>query len=283
MSGKYHVHPLLVFLQYFVLIVGAVIMVIPFIWTLSTSLSPDSVVISFRLIPQEFTFANYIRAWNFSRSFDAAVSLGTFIINSAIVAISTTILGIIVDSMAGYVLAKRNVPGSDLLFYAAIVTLMIPFYVIAVPLFLQVRTFGWLNTFRGMIIPFIASGFGVFMFRQYFQTIPTDVEEAARIDGCSTFRIYWWVMMPLAKPVIGTMAVFKAMWSWNQFLWPLLIISDIKTKTLPLALTMFRGINVTQWGTLTAGITISTLPIVVLYLCMQKAFHKGIMLGAVKG
>lgn len=269
--------------KYAVLILGAIVMAAPFLWMVTTSLAPDSVIVSYRLIPTEFTLTNYVNAWNFSRNFDESVTLGTFFLNSVIVTVLITAPGVIIDSLAGYVLARRRIPGRDLLFYLALATMMIPFYVIAVPLYLVVLRLGWLDSYQGMIVPFLASGFGIFMFKQFFQTIPQDLEDAARIDGCSAYRTYASIMLPLAKPVVATMAIFKTMWSWNLFFWPLLIINNIKLKTLPLALTMFRGLNVTQWGTLCAGMTLATLPVVIVYLSMQSKFEKGIVMGAVKG
>jgi len=285
MSNKYKglMNIILKLMKYIILICGSLLMIIPLIWTLSTSLSPDSIVISYGLFPKEITFSNYIEAWEFSTVFDETVTMGRFLLNSFIVTASITIGGIFVDSMAGYVLAKRNIPGKDILFYLALITLMIPFYVICVPLFLLARDFGWLNSYIGQIVPFLASGFGVFMFRQFFQTIPKEVEDSAKIDGCSLLRTYISIMLPMAKPVIGAMTIFKAMWAWNQFFWPLLIINDIRMKPLSLALEMFRGINTTQWGLLSAGMVISIIPIIIVYLSMQNMFHKGITMGAVKG
>lgn len=270
-------------LKYGVLIVGAFVMLAPMLWMISTSLTADSVIYSYKLIPERVTFENYARAWTFPSNFDEAVTLGTFFINSLLVTALITGPALIVDSLAGYVLARRDIPGKNLLFSMALATMMIPFYVIAVPLFLTVMKLGWLDTYQGMVVPFLASGFGIFMFKQFFQTVPRDLEDAALVDGCSAWRIYWSIMLPLAKPVVGTMAIFKAMWSWNQFLWPSLIINDIRMKTMPLALTMFRGLNVTEWGTLCAGMAIATLPIVIVYLFMQDSFQKGITMGAVKG
>lgn len=270
-------------LKYVVLIVGTFVMLAPMLWMISTSLTADSVIFSYKLIPERITFQNYVRAWTFPSNFDEAVTLGTFFLNSVLVTALITGPALIVDSLAGYVLARRDIPGKNLLFYMALATMMIPFYVIAVPLFLTVMKLRWLDTYQGMIVPFLASGFGIFMFKQFFQTIPRDLEDAALVDGCSAWRIYWSIMLPLAKPVIGTMAIFKVMWSWNQFLWPLLIINDMRMKTMPLALTMFRGLNVTEWGTLCAGMTIATIPMVIVYLLMQDSFQKGITMGAVKG
>lgn len=269
--------------KYAVLILGAFAMAVPFIWMVSTSLTSDSVIVSYRLIPTRVTFANYVKAWNFSRNFDESVSLGSFFLNSLIVSALITGPALIIDSLAGYVLARRRIPGKNLLFYLALATMMIPFYVIAIPLYLVVRKLGWLDSYQGMIAPFLASGFGIFMFKQFFQTIPQDLEDAARVDGCSAYRTYASIMLPLAKPVTATMAIFKAMWSWNLFFWPLLIVNNIRLKTLPLALTMFRGLNVTQWGMLCAGMTLATLPIVIVYLSMQNMFQKGITMGSLKG
>ncbi|MEA4884488.1 MAG: carbohydrate ABC transporter permease [Clostridia bacterium] len=270
-------------LKHVLLAVGAFVMIVPFIWMISTSLTPDSVILSHKLIPHAITFSNYVKAWNFSRNFDEEVSLGTFFINSVIVSFFITVPSLLIDSLAGYVLARRRIPGRDLLFYMALATMMIPFYVIAIPLYLVVRKLGWLESYQGMIVPFLGSGFGIFMFKQFFQGIPEDLEDAARVDGCSPFRTYASVMLPLAKPVVATMMIFKVMWSWNLFFWPLLIINDMRLKTIPLALTMFRGLNVTQWGTLCAGLTIATIPVIIVYLSMQDMFQKGIIMGAVKG
>ncbi|HON41726.1 MAG TPA: carbohydrate ABC transporter permease [Bacillota bacterium] len=269
--------------QYAALIIGAFVMLAPVLWMISTSLTADSVIVSYKLIPTRVTLENYVRAWTFPSNFDESVTLGTFFLNSVLVSALITGPALIIDSLAGYVLARRKVPGSNLLFYMALATMMIPFYVIAVPLFLTVRKLRWLDTYQGMVVPFLASGFGIFMFKQFFQTVPQDLEDAALVDGCSAWRTYWSIMLPLAKPVVGTMAIFKVMWSWNQFFWPLLIINNIRLKTLPLALTMFRGLNVTQWGTLCAGMTVATIPVVVVYLSMQDMFQKGITMGAVKG
>ncbi len=270
-------------LMYAVLILGGIVMFAPMLWTLSTSLSRDSVIISHRLIPTDITFENYVNAWSFPQSFSRNTNLGTFFLNSIFVSAMITAPALIIDSLAGYVLARRDIPGRNLLFYMALATMMIPFYVIAVPLFLVVRKLRWLDTYQGMIVPFLASGFGVFMFRQFFQTIPKELEDAALVDGCSAWRIYWSIMLPLSKPVLGTMTVFKIMWSWNQFFWPLLIINKIELKTLSLALTMFRGLNVTMWGVLCAGLTLATIPIVIVYLLIQDTFEKGIVMGALKG
>ena len=154
------------------------------LWTLSTSLSRDSVIISHRLIPTDITFENYVNAWSFPQSFSRNTNLGTFFLNSIFVSAMITALRYH-RLLAGYVLARRDIPGRNLLFYMALATMMIPFYVIAVPLFLVVRKLRWLDTYQGMIVPFLASGFGIFMFRQFFQTIPKELEDAALVDAAA--------------------------------------------------------------------------------------------------
>jgi ABC-type glycerol-3-phosphate transport system permease component len=257
-------------------------MLTPLLWMLATSFSEDTVIVTARLLPKDFTLENYAKAWNFSRVFREGVTMGTFFVNSLIMATFITTVGLFVDSSAGYVLARKDFSGRELFFYAAVATLMIPFFVVAVPMFLIIRNLRWLNSFQGLIVPFLASGFGIYMFKQYFQTIPIELEEAAKADGYSDFRIYWSIMLPLSKPALGTMAILKFMWSWNMFFWPLIILTDIGMKTLPLALTMFRGLYVTQWGLLTAGMTIAIAPPIIIYIAFQKYFTSGLMTGSIK-
>ncbi|HHW57369.1 MAG TPA: carbohydrate ABC transporter permease [Clostridia bacterium] len=270
-------------LLYVIITITAFFMLSPMLWMVSTSFSKDSIIASANIIPRDFTIENYIKAWNFPKVFDKSVTFGTFFLNSVIVTACLVVGGLFVDSLAGYVLARKDFPGRNVFFYAALATLMIPIYVTAIPMFLIVRGLGWINTYEALIIPFLSSGFGIYMFKQYFQTIPIELEEAAKIDGYSDFWIYARVIVPLAKPAFGTMAILKFMWSWNMFFWPLIVTTDIKMKVLQLGLTMFRGLNVTQWGLLTAGMTIATLPPVIIYIIFQRYFTGGLMAGSLKG
>lgn len=267
---------------YITLIIVAFFMLTPLLWMISTSFSVDSVIVSTSLIPKSFTLENYVNAWNFPRIYSDNVTLGTFFRNSVITTASITILGLIIDSLAGYVLARKQFPGRQIFFYLALMTLMIPFYVIVVPMFLIVKNLGWMNTYQGLIIPSIASGLGIYMFKQYFQTIPYDLEEAAKIDGYSDFRIYTSIIIPISKPVFGTMAILKSMWAWDDFFWPLIITTKLQMKTLQVALTMFRGLNVTQWGLLTAGMTMATIPIIIVFIALQKYYVAGLTAGSLK-
>ena len=269
------------------LIIGSAFMLTPLLWMIATALSPNSVVPSTSLIPHDVTFENFIAAWNFPKAFSPdpknPITMGTFFMNSIICTVCITTGGIIVDSLAAYVLAFKSFPGKRLFIFLALATMMIPFYVTLVPEYLIVRKLGWINTYQAMIIPFLGSGMGISLFRSHFLSIAKELEECAKLDGASDFRVYLTVVMPISKPIIGTMAILKAMWSWNQYMWPLIVSTDISMKPIQVALNMFRGLNLTEWGYLCAGMTMAILPLVIVFLCAQKQFIGGLQAGAVKG
>ena len=270
-----------------ILIVGAAIMLTPLLWMLATALSPNTKIPPTSLIPHDITFQNFIEAWNFPKAFSPdptrPVTMGTFFLNSLICTVMITIFGIIVDSLAAYVLAFKDFPGKNLCIFLALATMMIPFYVTLVPEYLIIRNLGWMNTYKAMIIPFLASGMGISLFRSHFLSIAKELEECGKLDGASNFRIYLTIVMPISKPIIGTMTILKAMWSWNQYMWPLIVTTDISKKPIQVALNMFRGLNLTEWGYMCAGMTMAILPLVILFLCCQKQFIGGLQAGAVKG
>ena len=270
-----------------VLIIGAAFMLTPLLWMLATALSPNEVVPGTSLIPHDITLENFVAAWNFPKAFSSdpthPVTMGTFFKNSLICTVAITVSGILVDSLAAYVLAFKDFPGKRIFIFLALATMMIPFYVTLVPEYLIIRKLGWINTYQAMIIPFIASGMGISLFRSHFLSIAKELEECAKIDGASDFRVYLTIVMPISRPIIGTMAILKSMWAWNQYMWPLVVATDIKMKPIQVALNMFSGLNLTQWGYLCAGMTMAILPLVIVFLCMQKQFIGGLQAGAVKG
>lgn len=270
-------------LLYLFLTAGALIMLSPLLWMMATALTPNTYIAQTSLIPKDITFENFVEAWNFPRVFDPNVTMGTFFMNTLITTAAITALGIIVDSMAGYAIARKEFPGKKLFTYATLATLMVPIYVTLVPQYLIIRRLEWINTYKALIVPFLASGMGIYLFRSYFLSIPIEMEECAKLDGASDMRIYATIMLPVAKPVIGTMAVLKSMWSWNQYIWPLVVVNKLQMKMIQQSLTMFQGLNVTQWGYLCAGMTISILPLILLFLLMQKQFIGELTAGAVKG
>jgi ABC-type glycerol-3-phosphate transport system permease component len=269
--------------RYLVLIGVSLFTLMPLIWTFSTSITPDTGIVTYKIIPKSVTLDNYQAAWDYPRLFDENVTLGTMFLNSILVAGAVTLASLLFDSMAGYALARKQFFGKTLLFWAALSTLMIPFYVIVIPLYLIILRMGLINSYTSMIIPFMSSGFGVFMFRQTFFSIPLELEEAARMDGAKDFYIYWKVMLPLVKPTIATMAIMKVLWSWNMFIWPLLVIQDYSKMPINLGLTVFRGHNITRWGLMSAGMIIATIPVLILFLSLQKWYIQGLTSGAVKG
>ena len=211
------------------------------------------------------------------------LTLGTFIINSLISTVLITIGGIIFDSLAAYVLAFKSFPGKNLFIFLAFATLMIPTYITIVPAYLIVRDLGWYNSYAALVVPFLGSGMGISLFRSHFLGVSKELEECAKIDGAKNIRIYATIIMPIAKPIIGTMVILKAMWSWNQYLWPLIVTSDLDMKTIQVGIAWFRGTMVTQWGYLCAAVLIAILPLIIVFLCAQKQFIGGLQAGAVKG
>ncbi|HEY8542792.1 MAG TPA: carbohydrate ABC transporter permease [Pseudothermotoga sp.] len=272
----------MLFVKYLLIIPACAFTLLPLIWVVVRSIEPDTGIESYSLIPKAITFDNYIAAWNYPKVIDDNVSLGTMLFNSLFVAGAVTLISIFFDSMAGYALARKNFVGKKILFWLALSTLMIPFYAVAIPMYIITIRMGMYDTLAALIIPFTASGFGVFMFRQSFLSIPADFEQAAKADGANDFYIYWKIMLPMVKPTIATMVVFKVLWSWGQFFWPLLVIQDYSKMPINLGLAMFRGHNITRWGLLCAGMIVATIPILIVFLSCQKWYVEGLS-GGLKG
>lgn len=270
----------------FILILGCLIMLTPLLWMLATALSPNTRIPPLSLIPHDFTLENFVEAWNFPAAFSTGtrqITMGTFFLNSLITTVAITALGVLVDSLAAYVLAFKDFPGRKFFNFLALATMMIPVYVTLVPEYLIIVNLGWTNTYQAMIVPFLASGMGISLFRSHFLGLSRELEECAKIDGASNVRVYATVIMPISKPIIGTMTILKAMWSWNQYIWPLIVSTKIEMKTIQIALNLFKGLNMTEWGYLCAGMTMAIAPLVIVFLCCQKQFIGGLQAGAVKG
>lgn len=258
-------------LKWTLLAAGVVVILIPFIWMVSGSFrsQEDLFASPENLFPTEWTLEGYLNIWE-------ELPFLRLLANSFIFAGVTTILLLLFDSMCAYALARINFRGSTLLFWLVIATLMIPFQVTLIPVFIELFHFGWLDTYQGLIIPRATSAFGIFMLRQFFLSIPRELDEAARIDGAGHFRIYWTIILPLAKPALATLAVLHFMNLWNDLLWPLIVTSSTDMRTLPAALTLFGGQYVTEYSTLLAGATISLLPLALAFFVAQKYFVAGV-------
>lgn len=254
--------------------------VIPFLWMLSSSLKDLSEVYEFppRLIPRDIKWSNYIDAWN-------ALPFNVFFLNSFIVAIATTAGVVFTCSLAGYSFARLRYPGRDKIFLAYLATMMIPFPVLMIPLFVIMRNLHLVDTLWSLILPAVFTPAGTFLMRQFILTLPRELEEAARVDGCGFFGIYWRIVLPLMKPVIATLAIFTFLGSWNEFLWPLISISSIEHKTLPLGLTMFQSqlSGRTPWNQVMASATFTIIPVLIIFVLGQKYYVKGIITTGIKG
>lgn len=265
-------------LAHALLLLGAATMVIPFLWMLSTSLKSEQQAYLFPpvWIPNPIMWSNYRTTWE-------ALPFNLFLLNSAIVSIFVTLGQLLTCSLGAFAFARLHFPWREQLFVLYLATIMVPFQVIMIPLFILVRDLQWLDSYPGLIVPMIFSAYGTFLLRQFFKTIPVELEDAAKIDGCSYWRIYWNIMLPLSKPALATLGIFVFMWSWNNFLWPLLVVNSLEMKTLPLGLAYFLGQYTIYWNLLMVGATIALLPILVIFFFAQRYFIEGITLTGLKG
>ncbi|MBA2489568.1 MAG: carbohydrate ABC transporter permease [Chloroflexi bacterium] len=266
---------------YTFLIGYALLMFVPFTWTVITSFKtqPDSVRMTF--IPDPATLQGWERAFT-----ELNPSLPQLFLNSAIIAGVVTVTNVLLGSMAGYAFARLRFPGREPLFLLVLGTLMIPDQLRMVPIYQLIRFLGLSAgdlQYGGVILVLAISATSVFLLRQYFQTIPRDLEEAAKIDGAGFFTTFWRVMLPLATPALGAVAILQFQGAWNGFFWPLVIMSERDNWPLPLGLTQFRFEFFTQWPPLMAVVTLATLPILLLYLFFQRYFVEGIAASGVKG
>ena len=266
-------------LVYVFLIAGAITMALPYVWMLITSIKPLNEIQAY---PPSFLIKNpTIEPY---KDLFRMIPMARYILNSLFVAGSITVFNVFATSLAGYAFAKHNFWGRDKLFFLLIGSLMIPWQVNIIPGFIIVKNLGWLNTYKGLIIPPMACcAFGIFLSRQYIFSIPNDLIDAAKIDGCSEFTIYFRVVFPLIKPVIATIAIFTFLQQWNNFVWPLVIIHTSEMRTLPLALAVLTGQFGANYGMVMAGAVVATLPILVVYLIFQKYIVRGIAMMGIKG
>ena len=260
------------------LILGSVVMLLPFLWMLSTSLKTPAEVFTFPpiWIPSRLAWENYVTTVS-------VMPFGRFYLNSAIVTASVTVLQLLVSSLAAFAFARLRFPGRNGLFLLYLATLMIPFQVTMLPNFILIRYLGWYDTYQALILPPAFSAFSTFLLRQYFLGIPLDLDEAARIDGATSFRIWRQVILPLSGPVLAALAIFIALGTWNDFLWPLVITNSIEMRTLPVGLSTFQGQYNVQWHLLMAGSVIAMLPMLVVYIVGQNWFVRGITLSGLGG
>ncbi|MGJ9385753.1 carbohydrate ABC transporter permease [Salipaludibacillus sp. CF4.18] len=264
-------------LFYLILIVGAFVMLVPFLWMISTSIKSTGEIMVFppEFIPKEPTLDNY-------KAVTEKFPMMRFLWNSLLVAVLTTIGQIIFSSMAGYAFARMQFKGRDKLFLLYLATMMVPAQVTMIPQFILMKEFGWLDSYQALIIPTMFAVFGTFLMRQAMLSIPRELEEAAFMDGANHFQVFLNVCLPLIKPAIATLTIFTFMQSWNNFLWPLIVISSRDLATLPLGLSLLQGRWGTDWALMMSGVVISVIPILAVYLFAQKYFIQGMTMSGMK-
>jgi multiple sugar transport system permease protein len=259
-------------LLYVVLVVYAVITLIPFLWALSSSFKTLDEIVSgtISFIPKHFTLDNY------KQIFIEQAMFPRWLLNSVIIAVTVTILNLLFNSMAGYALARLQFPGKKPLFIIILAVLMIPTQVTMIPNYLILKQLGWLNSYQGMIVPTMINATFIFMMRQFFINFPKELEEAAALDGLSRIGIFFRIVLPLARPALAAQAIFVFMASWNDFMRPLVILSDPQLFTLPLGLNSFKGQYISYWNYIMAASMVFTLPMLVIYVFFNRYFIKGI-------
>lgn len=271
-------------LIYAFLIVGTVSMVLPFFWMISTSLKPYASVFIFNMsriqwIPNPIYWKNYIDVWT-------VVPFAWFYFNSLFVCIAVTLAQVATSALAAYAFSRLKFPGREKMFFLYLATMMIPGSVTLIPVFVLMRVFGWIDTYKALIIPAAFSAYGTFMLRQFFMTIPRDLEDAAKIDGCNYWSIFCKVILPLSKTALATLTVFVALGNWVSFMWPLLVTNSVEKRTLPVGLAYFQEMYQyaqPDWGLLMAGSLVTMAPVVIIFLFSQKFFVEGIKLTGMRG
>ena len=268
--------------SYLLLAVGAITMIAPFLWMVATSLKMPGAVFSFQKnwweewIPMSFVWQNYVKSWY-------VVPFARFYVNSIFVTSFVTLGQVATSAMAAYAFARLKFPGRDKIFFGYLATMMVPGAVTMIPVFILLRTLGWVDTYKAMIIPGIFTAYGTFMLRQFFLTLPKELEDAAKIDGCSYLGIFWRIILPLSKPALATLTTFTFMGAWMNFMWPLIVINTEDKFTLPVGLAYFQSLHHTDWTLLMAASVMMILPILLVFIFNQRFFVEGIKLTGIKG
>jgi multiple sugar transport system permease protein len=253
------------------------VMLLPLVWMLLTSFKPEADIVTFppRLFPRHVTLQNYIDVWH-------RIPFARLYLNTIVFAGGVTIVSLLLDSMSAYALARLQFRGRGLVLALVLVMLMLPFQVTLIPLYDLLNSLGWTDTLHGLIVPRATNAFGIFFLRQFFLSLPKDLEEAARVDGAGEFRIYRQIVMPLAVPALLTLGLFHFMYNWNDLLWPLIVNQDQAHQTLPSGLALFMGQHVVEYGVLMAASVMSLVPVVLFFLLIQRRFVEGVATTGIK-
>lgn len=263
-------------IRWMLLFFGGIAMVMPIAYMISTSLKWPHEVYNLKLIPDEPHLENYAYVLEDGRFY-------WWFLNSMIIAIITTICNVIFDSLVGYTLCKFRFPGRYIVFIAILSTLMIPTEMLVIPWYLMSQQFGWLDTYWGIMFPGLMTAFGTFLMKQFFETVPDDFIEAARIDGLNELQIWWTVAMPLVKPALAALAIFVFLGNWTAFIWPLIVTNSVEMYTLPVGLSSFGDEADVAWELIMTGAAISTIPTLIVFLIFQRYIIQGVVMAGLKG
>ncbi len=267
-----------VIIMHIVLILGGISMILPFIWMFVTSIKPSTEVLSWppSFIPKSPTLDNY-------RTVLQEAPFGRYFLNTLLVSTISALSILFTSSLSGFIFAKYRFPGRDMLFLIFLATAMIPLECYMISLYILINKFGWINTYQGVVAPILVMAFGVFFMRQNILSIPDELLDAARIDGCSEWRIYTTIILPLSRSALGALAIFAYMQAWSFFIWPLIVINERDLYTMELGLTMFQKRFTVDYGLISAGSIIAVLPILVIFLILRRNIIEGITLTGLKG
>ena len=261
-----------------ILLLLGVVTVYPFVWMLSSSFKQNSEIMALEqhLLPQTFVLDNYV-------NMNAHFNFMRFFANSLLITLVVTVIVVYTSTLCGFVLSKYEFKGRKLLFGFVISTMMIPWCVTIIPKYSMIQSLGWMDSYKALIIPAMFSGFGIFMMKQHISALPDEILEAARMDGANEFYIFHRIVLPMSKNGISSIAIFQFLWTWEDFLWPYLVINSEEKQLLAVGLKMFNGQYSTDYGALFAATAISIIPVLLIYLFFQKQFIAGIASSAVKG
>ena len=267
--------------HYLLLTVLALLFVAPIVFMVVGSLKPDDLVLAEAgtikaFIPDTVSFQNY-------RDVFQRVSFGRFLFNSLLINSVIILAGLVVNSLAGYALARLRWRGRNVLLLVILALMIIPFEAIAVPLFFQMIMVGWRNTYVVQILPFVANAFSIYLFYTFFLNLPSELEEAARVDGANTFQIFWEIIVPVSRPAFASVAILTFLTQWGSFLWPLMVTIDESVRPLPVAIATFQGLPPLQWGDIMAFGVMMVAPILLVFLVFQRWFIQGVATTGVKG
>jgi raffinose/stachyose/melibiose transport system permease protein len=264
--------------KYTVLVIFALFFLLPLVWMWIAALRDSSDVFQSPFsLPERLNFGNFTEAWVVGRFAD-------YFLNSVIITVPTVVGVVALSCLAGYGIARFQFPGRNIIFYTLLLGLMVPFQSIMIPLFYQLRDLGLLGTYWAFILPAVALGlpFGVFLMQSYFQDLPKELADAAKVDGCTEFQTFSRIMLPLAGPAVSSLTVFQFMFAWNAFLMPLLYLQSDRLRPIPLGMMFFQGKYTQDIGLIAAGVSIATIPVIIVYLIFQRQFIRGLTAGAIK-